>query len=246
MLDMEDDPVYGRVIVASDVEWSKEFLDSCHVSTTVKGLMYMNTGLKGRFNWSPVKDADYGLVDAQYGPNNGVTNTAPDPAPWAFWAVWQYTSVGHVSGANGNIDLDEFNGSADALKRYGLQGASAVTPQPVPNVSVTIAPTPVAPTLAATYNVQSGDTLSGIAAKYGTSWQSLAAANHLANPNLIYPGQVLLVPGAAPSHQTYAVVSGDNLSSIAAKFGTSWQRLAQINGLANANLIYPGQVLKVV
>lgn len=46
---------------------------------------------------------------------------------------------------------------------------------------------------ARTYTVQAGDTLSGIAAKYGTSWQALAAKNGLSNPNLIYPGQVLTV-----------------------------------------------------
>lgn len=39
------------------------------------------------------------------------------------------------------------------------------------------------------YTVQSGDTLSGIAAKYGTTYQKLAAANGIADPNLIYPGQ---------------------------------------------------------
>jgi len=100
-----------------------------------------------------------------------------------------------------------------------------------------------------TYTVKAGDTLSGIAAKFGTSWQSLQAINNLPDPNKIYPGQVLKVPGGAaptpPAAQTYTVKSGDTLSGIAAKYGTSWQHLAQINGLANPNLIYPGQVLKI-
>lgn len=46
---------------------------------------------------------------------------------------------------------------------------------------------------ARTYTVQAGDTLSGIASKFGTSWQALAAKNGLSNPNLIYPGQVLTI-----------------------------------------------------
>ena len=98
-----------------------------------------------------------------------------------------------------------------------------------------------------TYTVQSGDTLSGIAAQYGTTWQHLADLNGLSNPNLIYPGQVLMVDGIAPApaQQTYTVQSGDTLSGIAAAYGTSWQRLADINGLGNPNLIYPGQVLRV-
>ncbi len=44
-----------------------------------------------------------------------------------------------------------------------------------------------------TYTVQAGDTLSGIAARFGTSWQTLAQGNHLSNPNLIYPGQTLTI-----------------------------------------------------
>lgn len=44
-----------------------------------------------------------------------------------------------------------------------------------------------------TYTVKSGDTLSGIAAKYGTTYQHLAEINGIANPNLIYPGQVIII-----------------------------------------------------
>lgn len=96
-----------------------------------------------------------------------------------------------------------------------------------------------------TYTVQPGDTLSGIAAAYGTTWQRLAEINGLSNPNIIYPGQVLAVDGGAHAAQTYTVQSGDTLSGIASAYGTSWQRLADINGIADPNLIYPGQVLTI-
>ncbi len=46
-----------------------------------------------------------------------------------------------------------------------------------------------------TYTVVSGDTLSGIAYRFGTSWGSLASHNHIANPNLIYANQVICIPG---------------------------------------------------
>ena len=49
---------------------------------------------------------------------------------------------------------------------------------------------------ALTYNVVSGDTLSGIANRYGTSWSTLASYNGIANPNLIYAGQVVCIPGS--------------------------------------------------
>ena len=45
-----------------------------------------------------------------------------------------------------------------------------------------------------TYTVKAGDTLSGIAAKYGTSYQTLARINGIANPNVIYVGQTIKLP----------------------------------------------------
>jgi peptidoglycan endopeptidase LytE len=110
-----------------------------------------------------------------------------------------------------------------------------------------------------TYTVVSGDTLSGIAARFGTTWQALASANHITNPNFIYPGQVLTIGAGGSSSaagstvatsssagsRSYRVVSGDTLSAIAARFGTTWQALAQINHLANPNFIYPGELLTI-
>ena len=94
----------------------------------------------------------------------------------------------------------------------------------------------------ATHVVQYGETLSSIAYQYGTNYQTLAALNGLTNPNLFYPGQILKVNGSVVSN-IYTVQYGDNLSSIAAKLGTTYQTLAALNGLANPNLIYPGQTL---
>ena len=44
-----------------------------------------------------------------------------------------------------------------------------------------------------TYVVQAGDTLSGIASRFGTTYQAIASKNNIANPNLIYPGQTLTI-----------------------------------------------------
>lgn len=48
-------------------------------------------------------------------------------------------------------------------------------------------------------------------------------------------------PAPAPSYKTYIVKKGDTLSGIAAKYGTTWQKLQKDNAIPNANLIYPGQ-----
>ena len=95
-----------------------------------------------------------------------------------------------------------------------------------------------------TYTVRSGDSLSAIAAKFGTTVSALQSANNIHNANLIYPGQVLKVSGQATTSNTYTVRSGDNLSTIANRLGTTVAHLQSVNGIRNANLIYSGQNLK--
>ena len=46
--------------------------------------------------------------------------------------------------------------------------------------------------------------------------------------------------------QTHIVQYGENLSSIAAEYGTTWQELARVNALSNPSIIYPGQSLNIV
>lgn len=147
--------------------------------------------------------------------------------------IWQYSDTGRVAGISGNVDMNECYRDFPAE----ISGGSTSTTKPAAKPN----PAPAAKT----HTVQSGETLSGIAAKYGTTYQSLAAINGIDNPNLIYAGQVLKLTGSAAASKTYTVQSGDTLSGIAAKYGTTYQRLAQINGISNPNVIYPGQVLKI-
>ena len=100
----------------------------------------------------------------------------------------------------------------------------------------------------ASYVVQWGDTLGGIANRCSTT----IAALQLANPNAgywIYAGQTLWLPGAfldnGNGYATYIVARGDTLKSLAARFGTSMDVLASLNGIYNYNLIYEGQRLTV-
>ena len=102
------------------------------------------------------------------------------------------------------------------------------------------------PAYAGTHVVRRGETLSGIAARYGTSVAHLARANRLANPSLIIAGQSLRVPGrGGGTARVHVVSSGETLSGIAARYGTSVAHLARANRLANPNLIVAGQRLKV-
>ncbi len=109
------------------------------------------------------------------------------------------------------------------------------------------------------YTIRPGDTLGSIAARFHVTAGALAQANHISNPNLIYAGRTLTVPDgfSAPTPKpvsispaptsgsgTYTVRSGDNLSSIAARFHTNVATLSQLNGIHNPNLIYVGQHLR--
>jgi lysozyme len=93
--------------------------------------------------------------------------------------------------------------------------------------------------------VQPGETLQRIATFYGTTWQAIANANNIINPNHIFVGQRLIIPSGVPAQptRTYTVQRGDTLRNIAVRFGTTWQTLAQINNLSNPNRIFVGQVL---
>ncbi|MFC4651762.1 LysM peptidoglycan-binding domain-containing protein [Lactococcus nasutitermitis] len=107
----------------------------------------------------------------------------------------------------------------------------------------------------ATYTVKAGDSLSAIAANYGTTVEALVSANGLANANAIREGQVLTVSsGVSATSQTrssvssgdiYVVQSGDSLSAIAQKFGTTVSNLLSMNQLSNANSIHIGEKISV-
>lgn len=99
-----------------------------------------------------------------------------------------------------------------------------------------------------TYLVRRGDTLWGIAQMYRTSVARLAAMNHISDPNLIYPGEILQVSSSGSTGdvgRTYVVRYGDTLSGIARRYSTTVSQLAAANGIENPDLIYAGEVLTV-
>lgn len=105
------------------------------------------------------------------------------------------------------------------------------------------------------YVVQPGDTLFNISQRFGTTVHAIQNCNpQIVNPNQIFPGQILCVPGAPAPPQPcpagcggpYIVQPGDTLFIIAQKFNTTVQRLQQCNPqIVNPNLIHPGTILCV-
>ncbi|HYQ76035.1 lytic transglycosylase [Cellulomonas sp.] len=121
---------------------------------------------------------------------------------------------------------------------------------------VAVAATATAPAAHAdeSYTVRSGDTVSHIAAKYGTTVSAVRSANGLNGSAFIREGQSLTIPtsgGTAPAATTAAtggshtVASGETVSAIAKRYGTTVAAIVSANGLDSRAFIRVGQTLTV-
>lgn len=117
------------------------------------------------------------------------------------------------------------------------------------------------------YVVQTGDSLWSIAEKIynsGYDWTTIAKANNLDNPGILYAGTRLMIPQLTPpptvtptptltadnaiKTDTYTVTAGDTLWDIAVRAyadGYRWTAIAKANGLTNPDLIHSGNILKL-
>ncbi len=113
------------------------------------------------------------------------------------------------------------------------------------------------------YTVQRGDTLNGIARRYGLTVRDLVDANDIVNPNLIFPGQKIIIPGysipsppepPAPAPPTsppidqfivHNVVRGDTISAIAKRYGITVRQLIEANQISDSGHIQVGQQLVI-
>ena len=178
----------------------------------------------------------------------GETIKPIEAAGWPPYTFWQYSgerdTLDGMFDERGNlvkVDFDVFKGTLDEL--FALAGATAH--------------------VAKKYTVLSGDTLENIARNNNISLAELVSAN----PQLAMPGMILTIPTstgattttgttattgttgtppvAPPPSVTYTVKSGDTLSAIAVKFGTTVKAIADLNHIPDPNFISVGQVLTI-
>lgn len=245
-------PWIGKAVLALDWEanqnaawgnsgWSTCFVRRVKARTGVTPMVYVQQSALWQVAGARAENA--GLWVAQYASK---TPTGYQNTPWRLGAdgeaMRQYTSFGLLPGYSGYLDLNYFRGDREQWRKYANPNGSATTPAPAPSP----APAPAQPGCAETcVTVRAGDTLSAIAARYGGSWTEWHGYRS-GNASLIYPGETVCRGGGSTSTAaTHTVVRGETLSGIAARYGTTWQTLQAWNGIANANLIYPGQVLRV-
>lgn len=188
----------------------------------------------------------------------GATGT-PDALPGMITGLraagYQLVTVSQLLGATPTNQTLYVVKPGDTLYRiaslYGVTVSAIVEANNIVNPNliypnqVLIIPTSTPSTSTVTYTVRPGDTLYRIAGTYGTTVSAIVAANNIVNPDLIYPGQVLVIPSTTtPTTQIrYVVVPGDTLYRIALRYDTTVSAIVLANNIANPDLIYPGQVL---
>lgn len=235
--DLEDKTIEGAAVANAKV-----FGDIIEAAGYWCGVYYNtdwhNRVIKGQLDrfvrWGAAYGANDGKQHGSYKPNFGED-------------IWQYSSKGSVPGISGNVDVNT------CYRDYPKEIlGSAPTPKP---------PKPTTPThkhkvgehvVFSTCYTSSADPISKaipaseMARNHGviTKIQSGARNPYLLDADLCWVNDGD-IRGAYQAEQYYTVKSGDTLSGIAAKYGTNYQHLAQLNGIADPNKIYTGQKIRV-
>ena len=203
--------------------------------------IHRNTG-----NTEPVL-VEYGFLDSKGDDVEQLKNNAEKYANAVVDAILDY--IGYGTGLNYTVEPGDslwsiskkFNVSIENLKL-----ANDLTSNLLNVGQILKIPKEEKPTTGdySIYTIAKGDSLYSIAKKYNLSVDELIKYNNLDSTNLSV-GEQLLIPNIGNLSSTYIVKSGDTLSGIAARYGTTYQKLAQMNGIQNPNLIYPGQKIRV-
>lgn len=231
-----DYEVFGGVSVEESNNIAQIFLESVKRLTNKEVIVYSDlSNARDRFSRN-IAD-NYELWIAYYGDYD---NLRYMETSWERWIGVQYTDRGYVPGIRGSVDRDLYTES------IFLSNTSEIPNTENPNEGIN--------TETVFYTVQSGDTLSEIANRYGTTVQELVDINNITNPNLIYPGETIRVATNSSVHGSetrgtgsivYTVQRGNTLSQIASAYGVTVSHIVEINNITNPNLIYPGEKLRI-
>ena len=263
VLDWEDD---------QSVSWVNKFVERYHELTGVWPWVYGNPW---RFKQGTVNKncgrwvAGYpknGITDINY----GVNNSLPDSYNVGSVCAWQFSSSVTLSGYSGGLDGDVFYGDKAAWNKYANPSGGTAS-KPSTGSGSTSTASPKGTTLELVVGTMQGKYGNGDTRKkkLGNRYNEVQDfINHIATAsaqtlaNEVWNGkygngdtrkivlgdrydEVMAIVNGKGTTKTYTVKSGDTLSEIAAKYGTTVALLQSKNGIKNANKIYVGQVLKI-
>lgn len=264
VLDWEDD---------QSVSWVNTFVERYHELTGVWPWIYANPWRfkQGNVNANCGRwVAGYpknGITDINY----GVKNSLPGSYNVGSVCAWQFSSSVRIGGYNGSLDGDVFYGDKEAWAKYAgskgssSSGSSSSTGSSSSNVASS------GTTIELVLGVMNGKYGNGDERKQalGSRYQEVQDfINHIANASnetlaaevkqgkygngndrkILLGGRYDAVQAIVNSQSQkvyYTVKSGDTLSGIASKYGTTYQKLASMNGISNPNKIYVGQKIRV-
>ncbi len=231
-----DYEVFGGVSVEATNQIADVFLETVKRLTNKEIIIYSDLSNSiSRFSRNLADN--YELWLAYYGDYNELNNVESN---WRNWIGVQYTDRGRISGISGSVDRDLYTEDIFLSDTSSIPNSENETQD--------------FNTQTQDYIVQKGDTLSGIALKFGTTVQELVELNQIQNPNLIFPGQVLKIitnstingqETRATGSIVYTVQRGNTLSQIAQNYGVSVAHIVEINDIQNPNLIFPGEKLRI-
>jgi LysM repeat protein len=199
----------------------------------MKGILNYFWGIREELNQS-YKTGVYGSYDVlKMLHNNSAADYYWQTIAWSrgrianFIDILQYDFNQQLQGIQ--VDYNQFFNSAGSWGKREQQSSANQIPQQT-----------------STYIVQPGDTLSRIAVRFGTPLKELVKANNIKDPNLIYAGHTLNIPGSGSTGQmSYTIKPGDTLSQIAVDFKTTVDQLQGWNQIKDPNLIKAGQRIRV-
>lgn len=157
---------------------------------------------------------------------------------WENWQGQQYSDIGKIYGISDYVDRDLF--TSDILLDNS-EKIRKIEKREESNPSEEIK-----------YTVKKGDTLWKISKIYNVTISEIVQINDIKNPNLIYPGKILTIltntnfeHTSALGKDFYTVKSGDTLSQLAIRFDTTVENIVKLNNIANPNLIFVGQRIRI-
>ena len=193
---------------------------------------------------------EYGFADSTGDDVSQIKNNWEDLAEAVTKAIVEYAGGTYQAPAGSNYYTVQSGDSLWSIsKKFGisvdeLKQANNLTSNLLSIGQNLYIPNKETDVITSEYVVSKGDTLYGIAQKFGTTVDNLKSINNLTTDSLAI-GQILKIPSEeVSSTNTYTVKSGDTLYGIASKYNTTVDELKSLNNL-ESNTLSIGQTLKI-